>query len=132
MKIRELMRPHVVTVRPQDTLGNARQQMLWMQVRHLPVTDEGRLIGMLSERDILRHRADGGTMADPVANAMTTPVQVADPDDSVTEVVDRLAHGRIGCLPIVQAGRLVGIVTRTDLLSAYAREGFEAHAQPRA
>jgi acetoin utilization protein AcuB len=122
MKVRELMAfgPEPVTVRSDDTLDTAGRLMLARAIRHLPVYENGKLLGVLSERDLLAFRGYGGLMA-PVRNAMQSPAQTATPDDEVEAVALRLATDRIGCLPIMEGGKLVGIVTTTDLLAQRAR-----------
>lgn len=80
--------------------------MAWAGARHLPVTREGTVVGVLSERDPLRHGPVGR-----VGEAMSSPPEVIGP-----EAAARMVERRIGCLPVVEAGLLVGIVTATDLL----------------
>jgi CBS domain-containing protein len=122
MKIGSIMRRDPVTVHDGESLGGAQRTMARLEIRHLPVVTDGRVVGILSERDILAHRARVGSddvwwMA-PVRNAMTAPAQTANPEDSVAEVTARLATGKLGAMPIVERGRLVGLVTTTDVLAA--------------
>jgi acetoin utilization protein AcuB len=111
-----------ITVTEVTRLGEALQLMMDNRFRHLPVVRDGRLAGIVTERDILRYRAVTSFREDwwraPVSAAMVANVQTAGPDDSLTEVVGRLAVSRIGALPIVERGRLVGLVTLTDVLEA--------------
>lgn len=122
MLLREIMKPAPLTAKPTDTLGDAFRAMHAAGVRHLPVVGDGKLVGMLSERDVLRFRAridfDHDWWREPVATAMQAPVQTAGPADSLSEAAGRLAAARIGALPIVELGRLVGLVTVTDVLAA--------------
>lgn len=115
MKLGEVMRRGVTTVRPSDSLRLAGQIMAWAEVKHLPVVEHGRLIGVLSERDLLRHRdAPKGT---DVAAAMTQPARTASVDEDVQEATRRIVEERIGCLPVVEGDKMLGIVTRGDLLA---------------
>jgi CBS domain-containing protein len=127
MRIKEIMQQHLATARQTDDLATAVQIMLWAGVRHLPVVEDGKLVGLLSERDVLwaSAEAEDDKSAQSVGEAMSTPVETASPNDSVTTVAARMAKDRLGCMPLVEAGRLVGIVTTTDLLRAQARQAFD-------
>lgn len=111
-----------ITVHPDDTLHHALQIMAWTEVHHLPVTvEDNKLIGVLSERDVLSFRTskpDLDAKATPVAQAMRQRPQTAAPGSNLTEAAARFAHGRISCLPVTEKGKLVGLVTRTDVLAA--------------
>jgi CBS domain-containing protein len=127
MRIRELMQVQVATARPDDRLSVAAQQMVWGGIRHLPVVDDERVVGVLSQRDVLAHQADGpGTL---VVEAMSQPAHVAHPEDDEVEVAARLGDQRLGCLPVVEEGRLVGLVTTTDLIVAQVRRAFQGPAR---
>ncbi|MCS6913276.1 MAG: CBS domain-containing protein [Myxococcales bacterium] len=126
MKVKDLLRTRTpLTVRPDDELALARQMMLWGNVRHLPVVNHaGAVVGIVTEHDILRYRATGGTDdRDPVQTFMTHPVEVIDPEASVAEASARMLARRIGCLPVLENGRLVGILTTTDLLGSQVVAG---------
>jgi acetoin utilization protein AcuB len=104
----------LVTVRPDDTLDIAAQTMLWSEVAHLPVVEDGRVVGMLAERDLIGRPLDGSMT---VAEVMTAPAVVAGPDDDLDTAIAEMTARRIGCLPVVDDGKLVGIVTAGDVLS---------------
>ncbi len=128
MRIRELMNPRVFAIRDTDPAGLALQTMLWAGVRHLPVVHDGGVVGVITERDLLRQRATAGNRAalqSPVAEAMTTPVETTPPEAPVDDVAARMATLKIGCLPVVDDGVLVGIVTTTDLLAWQGRRAFD-------
>ena len=122
MKIREIMRRGAFTIAEQDCLGNAHDSMKRARIRHLPVTaGDGRLVGMLSERDLLAARTrveNSDWWLLPVKGAMQTPVHTAGPDDSLTEIAGRMANERIGAMPVVERGKLIGLATVTDILDA--------------
>lgn len=98
-------------------------------IRHLPVLRDGKLVGLLSERDILEYRANLGMVEDwtriGVSGVMTRSPQTADPDASVTEITARFATSKLDALPIVAGGHLVGIVTITDVLAAEVERAMQ-------
>jgi acetoin utilization protein AcuB len=97
-------------------------------IRHLPIVRGDRLCGILSERDVLHYRAVTSFREDwwraPATAAMIASVQTAGPEDSLTEIAGRLADSRIGALPIVDGGKLLGLVTVVDVLGAEVREAM--------
>lgn len=123
------MTPNPETVVETTTLGDAQRLMSDRKIRHLPVLRQGRLCGIISARDILRYRATTPFREDwwraPVVSAMVEHPQTANPDDSVVEATARLASARIGALPIVRLGKLIGIVTVTDLLQAEVQRAMQ-------
>ncbi len=126
MKISEVMRPGAFTVSETDCLGTAQAAMTRAHVRHLPVMSSNRIVGMLSERDVLAARANaaddnGNWWAITVHDAMRAPPHTAHPDDSLTEVAGRMAGEKIGAMPVVERGKLLGIATITDILDAEVR-----------
>jgi acetoin utilization protein AcuB len=128
MKIRDIMRPGPITILETDSLGAAQRVMARSRIRHLPVIGANQLVGMLSARDILqaRARSDGDVdwWAIRVHDAMATPVQTAGPDASVTEIAARMALEKIGAMPVVERGKLLGLATVTDVLDAEVREAM--------
>lgn len=130
MEVRAVMTREPVTVTPRDGLNRAMELMQEHGIRHLPVVDEGRLVGILSDRDLLG--ATGWLPLDEritctiVADAMSTdPVSVSPEDSVVTASVELTCRG-LGCLPVVDAGGLVGILTDMDLLAASSRLGQDS------
>lgn len=124
MRVRDTMTHRVVSVRPEDTLSLAAQAMVWAGIRHLPVIERGALVGVLSERDVLRHRATSLEL-DPlrsrVRQAMVTAVEVADPEEELGAAAQRMMAKRIGCLPVVEHGAVIGMLTTTDVLGEQVR-----------
>jgi CBS domain-containing protein len=120
MKIHEIMTTKVLyETKESDSLASAAHRMAWAGRRHLPVTREHEVVGVLSERDILAWTGSGRGLDGPndrVAAVMSTPPIVTVPDEELGESAARMIASRIDCLPVVTAGRLVGMVTSTDLL----------------
>lgn len=126
MKLRDVMKRFPATVNADDDLVLARDYLVWMGIRHLPVLDKGKLVGLLSEADIvafqIRIGQDAGHgLGHPVVQAMHSPVQTATPDDPLDEAAGRMAASRLDCLPVTERGKLVGIVTLSDVLTAQVR-----------
>ncbi|MCC6876273.1 MAG: CBS domain-containing protein, partial [Sandaracinaceae bacterium] len=134
MQVRELMRREVVTVKESDTLALAMQMLLWSGFHHLPVMREGKVVGLLSERDVLKKVDVSKPLAieGVVADVMSQPVQTVPPSISVEEAAAILAREHYGCLPVVETGDLVGIVTTTDVLGWIAQCPIEQSAEPTA
>lgn len=127
MKIREIMRPGAFTIGETDSLGDAYTMMKRARIRHLPVMTGDKLVGMLSERDVLAARArteDINWWSVSVRAAMQSPVQTAGPDDSLTEVAGRMADARLGAMPVVEHGKLLGLATVVDVLDAEVRSAM--------
>ncbi len=131
-RIEHYMATDLFTVRPDDLVDLAASVMSWRHIRHVPVEDdEGRLVGLVSHRDLLRLLAARGFAArigDPVVVRevmKTDPISVA-PETPTLEAIRLMREKKIGCLPVVRDGRLVGIVTAQDFL-ALSADLFEEH-----
>lgn len=133
MKIATWMKQPVVTVKPRDTALHAREIMEKRRINQLPVVVDGRLVGIVTDRDlrdafpsVFETSAGGrpqGAGSDPatipVENVMTAEVLVLAPDVPVAEAARLMRRERIGAIPIVDAGRLVGLLSRSDVLDAF-------------
>lgn len=111
-----------------DSLASAAHRMAWLGCHHLPVTRDHEVIGVVSQTDILKwtiaqRPLDGAEGR--VALAMSAPPIVATPDERLGEAAARMVAARIACLPVVVHGKLVGMLTTTDLLGGYVTEMFE-------
>ncbi len=120
MKVREIMQSHVLTVQPEERLSVAARRMLWANIRHLPVIDHERVVGMLNERDIVAHQDEIG-MAETVGSVMRKNPQFVHPNADVVELAGRMETEKIDGMPVVEMGRLLGVVTTTDLLAHVVR-----------
>lgn len=143
MKIRSVMSTHVVTVSPETTLKDAAARLIRYGVSGLPVVDDsGHLVGVLSEADILAKEVGpsprAGMLAwligDPkrlqldartVADAMTSPALTIGPERTAREAAVRMLADDVNRLPVIDGDTLVGIVSRADLVRAFARSDSE-------
>ena len=125
LRARDVMTTRVVTVRSDDTLAVAVHKMTELRFSALPVVDQRfRLVGMVSLLDVLRHREEGGDDRTTVGAVMNADVLSVPPRASLGLLAHRLrSYGELRVMPVVERGVLVGIVTRSDLLRARARQG---------
>lgn len=127
MIVADFMTPDPLTVDVDDELDQALRLMDERRVRHLPVLEQGKLVGVLSDRDLLaltggvrgagRFVAGGRRVGDHLRREPVT----AEPDDSAVSILVEVVLNGIGCLPVVKDGALVGIVTEMDLLREYLK-----------
>jgi CBS domain-containing protein len=129
--VRDVMQKSIVTISASETLSTVEDIMTLGQVRHIPVVQAGRLVGVVSHRDLLRaslsnlsdHRDDERRMflhVVEIARVMSTPPVVVTPDVTVGEAALIMAERKIGCLPVLEADELVGMITETDILHLVA------------
>jgi acetoin utilization protein AcuB len=120
MYIREYMTPHPVMISSADTLGEAWALMQSRKLRRLPVVDDDVLVGIIGEYDL---RGAKTQHLDRVAvrTAMTPQPFTVSPNDTMEHAVSITRQRRIGALPVVDHGRLVGIITAKDLWIAEPR-----------
>jgi CBS domain-containing protein len=127
MDVRDLMRTEVVTLDADDTLDLADDIMRLGRIRHLPVVADGHVVGIVSERDLfraavssllqLRREAEREWFAAiPVEAVMTARVFTIAPSAPLRAAVAIMLDKRIGCLPVVEDGKLVGLVSESDCL----------------
>jgi acetoin utilization protein AcuB len=117
LTVRDVMVSDLVTVRPGETARHAYRLMRDHRFRHLPVVENGHLLGILSDRDLRPVLLSPTLGRARVRELMSEDVTTVTPDAPVEEAASLLVVKRIGCLPVVDEGRLVGIVTETDLLA---------------
>lgn len=115
------MTRHVLSIQRKDSLGQAIRVMAWSGVRHLPVLEDRKVVGVLTEGDLLARRTAGqADIEAPVSQVMKHPAELAGPEDDLRLAAARMVERRIGCLPVVREGALVGILTRSDVLAQEA------------
>ena len=122
----QFMSTDLFTVRPDDIVDLAASVMDWRHVRHVPVEDDrGRLVGLVSHRDVLRllvrglTRGAGASLL--VRDIMKDAPVTVSPSTPTLEAVRLMRARGVGCLPVVERGILVGIITAKDFLDAAAR-----------
>jgi acetoin utilization protein AcuB len=133
MRVRQWMKHPVLTVKPRDSAARARAVMEEHRVNQLPVLHGPRLVGIVTDRDLRdafpslaeaavtsRRRPPKGAepTAIPVEDVMTHDVLTVEPDASLADAARLLRRERIGALPVVEGGHVVGMLTRSDLLEA--------------
>ena len=125
---RDIMTENVVLVRPTSSIREATELMLRERVSGLPVVDgEGRLAGIISEFALLAIAYDRKVMNDSIANHMTSEVVSVDVDDPIRKVADLFIVHRVRRMPVMEHGRLAGVISRCDVLQAvYETQPVEA------
>jgi CBS domain-containing protein len=109
----------VATTLPHRTIGEVAGQLAERRIGALVVTDaDGNIHGILSERDIVRAVGRGGAeaLSDPVSRHMTHKVVTCTEHDLISEVMERMTDGRFRHVPVVEHGRLAGIVSIGDVV----------------
>jgi CBS domain-containing protein len=122
----QFMSTDLFTVRPDDVVDYVASIMHWEHIRYVPVENaEGRLVGLVSQRHLLPLLAQGSTLnraqGVPVHLIMKKDPITVDPSTPTLEVMELMRKSRIGCLPVVENGRLVGVVTLFDLLAVSSK-----------
>ena len=131
-RVRDIMSEKIVPISADDSLSTVEDIMTLGHVRHMPVVRGGQLVGVVSERDLLRaslsnlsafgseHRRAFLHVVE-IRRVMSEPPVVIDPESTVEAAASVMAEKKIGCLPVVDAvGTLVGMLTETDVLRYFA------------
>lgn len=127
MRVKDRMRRSLVSVAQSDTLDHALTTLKRFNIRHLPVVKGDRVVGIVSDRDVKKAAPSpfdyptaeefrAFTSAVTVKEIMTKEVVTVAPLTPIEEAASLMSHKRIGALPVVQEGRLVGMLTETDVL----------------
>ena len=130
MRVRDLMTSYPITVPPNTLVVDARRLMEERRIRHLLVTENHRLLGIVTDRDIRLNTPSPVTSLSiwelnyllskvTVGQVMTRTVIVVDPDRDAGEAACLMIAEKIGALPVIFGGELVGIITETDFLGAF-------------
>lgn len=101
---------------PESTLGQALAMERDRGVRHLPIVEDGLLVGIISDRDLLKAVGRLKIESTPVEHLMSLSPLTVEPDDSLSHAASCLLEGKISALPVVEDDHLVGIITLTDML----------------
>jgi acetoin utilization protein AcuB len=131
MIVRDLMTPDPLTVTSKSTIAEAWEVMRELAVRHVPVVEDGALVGMLSDRDLARVdmvrvlRVEGADalreeLETPIVEVMSSDVISVGPETEMSEVISLLLEHKIGAVPVVEPGTrdVLGIISYVDLLRA--------------
>ena len=131
-RVRDIMETKLVTISASERLSTVDDIMTLGRVRHIPVVQAGRLVGVVSQRDLLkaslselsRHRTEerrAFLSVVEIARVMSTPPIIVTPDATIEQAASIMAHKKIGCLPVLENDELVGMITETDILRWVAR-----------
>ena len=128
LTVAEIMTREPYTLGPDDSLASARQIMAEHHIRHIPViSSDGNLIGLVSQRDVLA--AEDSTVLNEeggegsrdqyvaLSSIMTAPVQTVDEHAGLRGTAMHLQQNKLGCLPVVDGSKLVGIITDSDFVA---------------
>jgi CBS domain-containing protein len=125
--VRDVMALNPATLDRNETLDLAEAIMNLGRIRHMPVVDDGRVVGILSQRDLFRSAlitalgfgrkvTSSLIKTIKIKEVMTEKVFTISPDASIKDAARQMMDKKIGCLPVVEGDRLVGLVTETDML----------------
>jgi acetoin utilization protein AcuB len=135
MKVRDLMTKKIITIAPEDKIDRVFFLLNFEKIRHLPVVDRGKVVGMVSDRDMKKTMGSlkkhlpvskGGEItvvikSRQVRTIMKRGVLTTSPNAEASEAASIMAKRKIGALPVVQNNQLVGIITTTDILRGYVK-----------
>jgi CBS domain-containing protein len=125
-----MMQTHVVTATPDMSLAQVQRLMHDQHIRHVPVISGKRLVGMVTDRDIREAAPSPATTLSrgeiayqmdttPVKTCMTEEVVTIAPEADMVQAARLLLEHKIGCLPVIESGAIVGMVTEIDCLRAF-------------
>jgi acetoin utilization protein AcuB len=135
MKVKDLMQTKVWTVSPSDTIDRVFLLLKLEKIRHLPVTEKDKVVGMVSDRDLskiwgsiktqqVKNSKTGNSytiQSRIVRTMMRRGVITTSPNTDAADAAAIMAKKKIGALPVIEKGKLVGIITATDILRAFVR-----------
>jgi CBS domain-containing membrane protein len=138
-KVRDLMTPDPVSLTPSDSVKTLIDLMHWKSIRHVPITNvENQVIGLVSHRDFLTiavsrladippHELDGIYSTITIEHIMGRKVMTTTPDANLSDAAQLMFAHKYGCLPVVEEGKLVGILTESDFVRAFVEREAKFH-----
>ena len=127
-RIADVLSLRVVSVRPDESVQLSIARMLEENVGSVAVCEGNRLVGIFTERDVLRLAGDGGQLADlKVGDVMTTGVITISPDDDVVAAAHLMGEKRIRHLPVVQDGNLLGVLGIREVMRTLVERLWREH-----
>ncbi len=129
MIVKQIMNQNVISLHPNDTIRQALETMSKNKIRHIPIVEDGdKLAGVITERDvkdaspsIFQLNLKEDFLNKEIKHVMTKDVITGHPLDFVEEIAATIIENKIGCLPILHRGSLVGLLTESDLLQTFVR-----------
>ncbi len=132
--VREIMMGSPVTLKPEDTLDLASDIISLGRIRHIPVVKDEKLVGLLSERDLIgaaaikflgldQKRKSALLKSVLIKDVMKKKVTTVKPDTLIKNAARLMADKKIGCVPVVENGALIGLLTTTNILRYLERRG---------
>ncbi len=138
MNVAEVMTVKVITAAMDDTLGGIKKILELKRIHHIPIVENDRLMGIVSDRDLLINLSPYidtasednralNTLKKKAHQVMTRRVITVSSDDTIDEAADTMLKKKISCLPVLAlSGEIVGMVTKTDLLRSLVEQGQAA------
>src|SRR6185295_15062626 len=119
----QYMTTDLFTVQADDAIEMVANLMIWERIRHVPVEDKDHhLLGVVTQRAVLRFMTSGRSpLHTAVGDIMRKDVTTVAPDTPTIDAIRMMSRLKVGCLPVVAAGRLVGIVTEEDFMEIATR-----------
>ena len=119
---KDIMTDTVIVAKEDMIVTEAIKLLLRWHISGLPVLDgEGKLVGIITEHDLMNFAISGDAADTKVSNIMTTSIETYSPDTLVVEVINHFAARRIRRIPVVENGKVVGIISRRDILRELSR-----------
>ena len=131
MQVRDIMHTDVKTTAPTDTFDHVATVLRENGISSVVVVEDGKLAGIVTERDLVNLVADGGDpRATKVSERMSKDLDTVDPKTDIAEAADHMARLKIRHLPVLQDGELAGIISIRDLTNWAVRELTSGHELP--
>jgi CBS domain-containing protein len=128
LKVRDFMMSDVVTVTPDTEITRVVRILIEKDISGLVVVEPGsKVVGIVTERDCIATMTPSGyfdQLGGPISDFMSAPVATVDPDDNLVDVAVRLTESKYRRFPVVEDGRLIGIIARRDVLRALGNSAW--------